>query len=132
MLLSAQRVRTSQGVTGINRYVYRHAPGVRNTLDLTALEQAAVLHAQDFEVPPGGNDVRSYLDIFAPEGTSSVDIARAAVVIRGGPDPTSFPAMFFCDSIVFRLGLVFGLVPSWRNELTDLVSRLLLSAEDHR
>ena len=32
--------------------------------------------------------------------------------------------------VVFRLGLVFGLVPSWRNELTDLVSRLLLSAED--
>ncbi len=132
MLLSAQRVRSVSGLTGINLYVYRHATGAWDTSNLDALEQAASLESQDFEVPPGNNDVRSYLDIFAPEGTRSAEIARVAATIRGGPDPSSFPAVVAVDNIVFRLGLVFGLVPSWRNELTDLVSRLMLSAEDHR
>lgn len=132
MLLSAQRVRSVQGLTGINLYVYRHAAGAWDTSNLDVLEQAASLESQDFEVPPGNNDVRSYLDIFAPEGTHAADIARVAASIRGGPDPSSFPAVVAVDTIVFRLGLVFGLVPSWRNELTDLVSRLMLSAEDHR
>lgn len=131
MLLSAQRVRSPQGLTGINCYVYRHAPGAWKISDLAALEHAAILEAQDFEVPPGGNDVRSYLDIFVPEGTSSTEIAGIAAAIRGGPNPSSFPAAFAFGAIVFRLGLVYGLVPSWRHELTDLVSRIMLSAEDH-
>ena len=132
MLLSAQRVRSTQGLTGINLYVYRHAAGAWDTANLDALEQAAELVSQSFEVPPGGNTVTSYLDIFAPEATHAAAIAKAAAAIRAGADPAAFPAVLTAGGIVFRLGLVFGLVPSWRNELTDLVSRLLLSAEDAR
>lgn len=131
MLLSAQRVRSRHGVTGINVYVYRHPPGAWDPSSLEALERGAGLELQELEVPPGGNDVRSYLDLFAPEGTSSSELARVTAVIRSGPDPSSFPAVFEDGPIVIRLGLVFGLVPSWRNELTDLVSRVLLSAEAH-
>lgn len=130
MLLSAQRVRSPHGVSGINRYAYRHGRQPWSVANLEALEHAATLVSQDLEVPPGGNEVRSFLDVFAPDGTSPVELARLAASVRGGPDPTSFPAVFTCGSVVFRLGLVFGLVPSWRNELTDLASRLVLSAED--
>lgn len=130
MLLSAQRVRSQHGVLGINRYAYRHGGHPWSVADLEALEHAASLVSQDLEVPPGGNEVSSFLDIFAPDGTSPVELARLTASVRGGADPTSFPATFTLGAAVFRLGLVFGLVPSWRTELTDLAARLVLSAED--
>jgi len=130
MLLSAQRVRSAQGLTGINLYVYRHDAGAWDPSNLEALEQGAELVDQTFEVPPGGNTVTSFLDVFASNLTRADAIARAAAAVRAGPAPEAFPAVFVEGGVVFRLGLVFGLVPSWRNELTDLVSRLLLSAED--
>ncbi len=130
MLLSAQRVRSPHGVLGINRYAYRHGGHPWSVADLEALEHAASLVSQDLEVPPGGNEVRSFLDIFAPDGTSPVELARLAAAVRGGADPNLFPATFVFGTVVFRLGLVFGLVPSWRSEVTELATRLVLSAED--
>jgi hypothetical protein len=130
MLLTAHRVRSAQGLTGINVYVYRHPAGAWDPSALDAMERAAELAGQVFEVPPGGNRLTSYLDVFAAEGTHAADIARAAAAVRSGPDPTAFPAEFAKGGVIFRLGLAFGLVPSWRNEFTDLVSRLMLSAED--
>ena len=130
MLLSAQRVRSAQGLSGINLYVYRHTAGAWDPADLDSLEQSAELVHQLPEVPPGGNSVTSYLDVFAPENTPTAAVARAAAAVRAGPDPVAFPAVVAEGDVVFRLGLVFGLVPSWRSEFTDLVSRLLLSTED--
>lgn len=94
------------------------------------MERSAELTSQRFELPPGGNRVTSYLDIFAREGTRTAELARAVVVARSGPDPTSFPAVMASPGVVLRLGMVFGLVPSWRTELTELASRLILSAEE--
>lgn len=130
MLLSAQRVRSPQDLTGINVYVYRHPVGAWEPSALDAMERAAELVGQAFEVPPGGNRVTSYLDVFAAEGTRVADLARAAAAVRSGPDPAAFPAVFAQGGVIFRLGLAFGLVPGWRNEFTDLVSRLMLSAAD--
>jgi hypothetical protein len=132
MLLSAQRVRSPHGLTGINRYVYRHALPEWMAENLADLERSAVLATQDFEVPPGGNSVVSYLDIFAPEGTTSVTIAVTVARIRAGHAPSAFPAEFRKGDVTVRLGLVFGLVLTWKNELTDLCGRLLLSPEDSR
>jgi len=127
MMLSAQRVRSARGVVGVNLYEYRHvAPGW--SIDLDVLEHDAELMRQEFEIPPGGNDVRSYLDVFAPEGTNALEIARAVAAARSGTDPSAFPALFHEGDVTLRLGLVFGLVPTWRSELTDLAARLLLSA----
>jgi hypothetical protein len=44
--------------------------------------------------------------------------------------PAVFPAELAKGRVIVRIGLAFGSVPSWRSELTDLVSRLMLSAED--
>jgi hypothetical protein len=131
MLLSAQRVRSPQGLVGVNTYVYRHAAG-RWSSDLARLEADAELVAQQFEIPPGGNDVRSYLDVFAPEETPIAEIAQAATRIRSGADPASFPTVFHDGDLSLRFGLVAGLVPSWHTEWTDLISRLLLSVASGR
>ena len=130
MLLSAQRVRSAQGLSGINLYVYRHAADAWDPADLDGMEQSAQLVHQVAEVPPGGNSVTSYLDVFAAEHAPTAAIARAAATVRAGPDPVAFPAVLTDGGVVFRLGLVYGLVPSWRSEFTDLISRLLLSVED--
>ena len=108
MLLSAQRVRSAQGLTVINLYVYRHAAGEWNPSKLEELERTAELVSQSFEVPRGENALASYLDVFAPEGTHSVEIARAAAAIRGCPDPAGFPAVFTEGGAVFRIVLGSG------------------------
>ncbi len=60
--------------------------------------------------------------------------SRRGVGRNGLPDPQQRGRYFFPPAgLLPRLPPEgFGLVPSWRNELTDLVSRLMLSAEDHR
>ena len=85
MLLSAQRVRSAQGLTGINLYVYRHDAGAWDPSNLEALEQGAELVDQAFEVPPGGNTVTRFLDVFASNLTRADAIARAAAAVRAGP-----------------------------------------------
>ena len=126
MILSAQRVLSSHGIAGINTYVYRHPEGAWFPADLEILEGTATLVQQDLEVPPGGNAVRSYLDLFAAEGTDSSVFVAWAQEVRMGPDPVSFPVEIRKGDMMLRFGLVHGLVTTWRREFTDLATRILL------
>jgi hypothetical protein len=126
MFLSAQRVLSRHGVSGVNAYAYRHPPGTWSTADLSALENTAVLFVQDIEVPPGGNAVRSYLDIFAPDGAGPAAIAAWIQRLRTGPERGEFPIELREGDLALRFGLVFGLVSTWQRELTDLAARILL------
>jgi hypothetical protein len=129
MLLSAQRVLSRQGVSGVNAYAYRHPAGTWSTADLTTLESSAVLVMQDLEVPPGGNAVRSYVDIFAPDGAGPAEIAAWVQRLRTGPEHGEFPIELREGDLALRFGLVFGLVSTWQRELTDLAARILLLAQ---
>ncbi len=127
MLITAQRVVAPSGLVGINSYHYEHyADTPWTTDDLTALESSASLAKSRFQVEPGGNRVRSYLDVFAPEGTTATELLPWFQRILRTPTPPSFPFVDREDQAVLRFNLDLGLVPTWRDEFADLFANLLL------
>ncbi len=80
MFISALRVRSPDGASeGINTYLYRSERVEWDSTDPKAvLEQAAGELVRLFpEVRPGGNEVRTYLDLAIPDD-STPDEVRAA------------------------------------------------------
>ncbi len=75
-------------------------------------------------VPPPGNQVRSYLDVVAPDGTALREIERALADIASRDAPSSFPAIWTSGRFWFRFGLEFALVPVWRQELELLLENV--------
>lgn len=127
MLVTAQRVVAASGLLGINVYLYRHdategwEPG-----DLSALETSAVLERQEFQVEPGGNHVRSYLDIFVPESTSAASLLPWFRRLKRATVAPEFPLVDREGAGVLRFNLDLGLVPTWRDEFSDLAADVLL------
>src|SRR3954471_18891648 len=112
MRLTAQHVRTSTGVEGINAFCRLHGPyewTAPPPEDLAAGE----LVNQAISVPPGGNTVRSYLDVIAPDEAPTQEIRNAVVQFidrsRGRPLPWA-GAIGRCT---FRFGVEQGLHASW-------------------
>ena len=72
MYLAAQRVR-STGRTGVNVFLYRHPPGSIAWADPGHVveQMPGELVSSEIEVPPGGNEVLSFLDVVAAEEVSS-------------------------------------------------------------
>ena len=128
MLVIAQRVVAPSGLVGINSYRYEHARDTPWTADdLPALESSASLVDTQFQVASGAtNHVRSYLDLFAPEGTTATELLPWFQRIQRAPTPPSFPFVDREDQAVLRFNLDLGLVPTWRNEFAELFANLLL------
>ena len=130
MLATAQRVVSPTGLVGINVYLYHHdARQPWTPHDLGALEASARLKDQHFQVHPGGNKVRSYLDVFAPEGTPSTDLLPWFRRLTRTPSTPSFPLVDREGEAVLRFNLDLGLVPTWRDEFSDLAAAVLLSLD---
>jgi hypothetical protein len=70
MYITAQRVRDAEGNTAIHVFRYRHDPErypfPENPLTV-AHHAPGILELHETELPMGGNDVLSYLDLIAPE-----------------------------------------------------------------
>lgn len=92
MYLTAQRVRSPRGDSGINVALHAHA-GTNLSADTWSLEARALLDrvttqengntiAAQLAIVPGGNSVESFLDVIAPDGTSEGDIEAALGALR--------------------------------------------------
>ncbi len=127
MRLTAQRVRSSLGDVGINRYVWRHPSGPMLE-DLDAADNSAELVDASYEVVPGDNAVLSYLDVYAPDGTRAGDVADWLAEVAQGPEPAGFPWVVRDGTLALRFGLTFGLMATWRDELMHLAGSAVLLA----
>ncbi len=131
MLVTAQRVVAPAGLVGINVYLYQHDSGQPWTPDdLDALEAHATLTRHHFQVDPGGNRVRSYLDVFAPEGTTAAELLPWFRRLTRTSSSPSFPLTDKEGPAVLRFNLDLGLVPTWRDEFTDLAADILLFLDE--
>jgi hypothetical protein len=122
MYLSALHVRcVPSGDEGINAFKYVHG---RDWLEPPAGvpdDDPGRLVKYQFEVPPGGNRVRSFLDVIAPDSSEWEDV-RAA--IQGGLALSKPPMNFTYAACRIRFSLDEGLRPRWLEEFRQLLDRL--------
>lgn len=70
MYVTAHRVQRADGTEGINTFLHIHGPILWPAQPWHMPEQQpGKIIAQEIMVPPGGNRVRAYLDVLAPDGT---------------------------------------------------------------
>ncbi len=95
MYLSAQRVRSPRGESGVNVLLFRHGeavPGailglpVPETLARVSQQQPGKLFASRLALTPGGNSVEAFLDLVAPDDAPIERLEAAIVALRSRLD----------------------------------------------
>ena len=132
MYATAHRVRSPQGVEGVNAFLHKHGSDFSWPSEPWRLpeENPGLVVHQEVQVKPGGNDVRSYLDVIAPDDVAKSDIETAfaglslelmADEVTASPrDRLPNPMVYQRGRVVLRLG-VEGFLESTRAlEMTQL------------
>lgn len=122
MYLTAQHVRSSQGVEGINAFYYQHGQYVWYGLPPAGIpdQNPGELVRQTIVVPPPGNLVRSYVDVVAPDETWWPEIRPAFMTFLGEVQRQAFPWVGVIGRCLFRVGMDAGTAPRWRHEIANL------------
>ncbi len=108
ILCTAQRVRSARGLSGVNAF----------RRELGGPER------QYIEVPPGGNLVRSYLDVEAPDGTPIERVLLFVEAIASGPAVEKLPLTAAESGIRIEFCCEQALAATWRDELRELAVAL--------
>jgi hypothetical protein len=123
MLLTAQRVRSAAGEEGVNAFCNLHGSFIWEGEPPAGIPESNPGEPanQSIAVPPGGNLVRSYLDVVAPDETSTWEILGAVqqfiVVMRG----RHLPWNGTIGRCTIRFGIDLGLEPAWVEEFRRLL-----------
>lgn len=125
MLFVAQRVVSPvTGQHGVNAYRYVHAETGRRTNPEDYFELPCTLVSQSVPVPGGGNPVRSFLDIAAPNDVTADEMARSVQYFADLAAPPPDRVHFYGEACAFRFAVEGSLLPVWRSEFLDLVRNL--------
>lgn len=136
MYATAQRVRTSKGVVGINAFLHEHGEESQelnwSTISISQISDynPGKMVAQLAEVVPGGNSVLSFLDVLAPDGTSPAAIQAALTLQMGALLSGVLPTEVRLQNISLRFGAVFGLEKAASLEYAQLADRVLQVVRD--
>jgi hypothetical protein len=123
MLLTAQRVRSHSGEEGIDAFCNVHGPyiwpgepppGIPDTNPGQRVNEK-------LSVVPGGNRVRSYLDIIAPDETPTTEVLAAVQGFLASVRERRLPWAATVGRCTFRFGLERGLETTWAVELRALL-----------
>lgn len=113
MYIAAHLVRRA-GHEGINAFLHAHPPTFEwptTVDDIAAIadDSPGEIVASRIDLEPGGNEVRAYLDILAPEGTGIDEIERALTSLRDDLAERQNPTVFKTEAIAIRFGVEVGL-----------------------
>lgn len=133
MYATAQRVRSRAGAVGINGFLHVH--GVHFLWPeqpwlLPERDSGAQTH-EHIEVPPGGNEVISYLDVLAPDGAAPEEVEAALTGLwlelvadeAGPPAPQGRvpdPVVYQHGQVTLRLGVEGRLLGARALEVAEL------------
>ncbi len=130
MLFSAQRVLTPYGAQGVNAYRYVHVTtsewpfaDPKSMLGEVPLQ----LEQHHLVVPPGGNRVRSYVEIAAPPGVSVAAVSACVHLLAAEEAPPSEPIEFPAYGCAIRYVAETELGLAWPADFLDLAARALLT-----
>lgn len=130
MLLSAQRVVTPYGAEGINAFKYAH-PDVQlwPYEDATVLLGRTRIHrvGHHLALPPGGNRVRSYVDLVVPPEITVDDITACLQAFIDLPVLPNTPINFPGLGCGVRFAVELALWPTWKTEFLELASQALVA-----
>jgi hypothetical protein len=126
--LTAQRVISTGGESGINGFLYEHAVTRWGTTPPELIDGAIGELVHTFIlVPPGDNKVVSYVDIVAPDGTT-YDRIRAQIVpwmATQARERPSLPWTGVVEDMRFGLHMTETYAKAWKPE----VAKLLLTCQ---
>ncbi len=116
-------VNKARQLEGLNAFHYAHEGLTWTALPPPGIpdDQPGVLTRQQISVRPGGNHVRSYLDIVAPDGTPWSEIEAAFVSFLAKRTGEPLPWKGVVGRTVFRVGMDLGLVAQRHRELAQLL-----------
>lgn len=120
MYVTAQRVRTQRRIEGINAYLYVHGGYLWHTPPEPEMEPGELSTSRLTVETTGGNLVRSYLDIVAPDAMWWSDLRSRLMHFLGSMQHTRFPWCGVVDRCLFRLGMDPQLSQAWQQEVTHL------------
>lgn len=121
MRITAQRVARSSN-EGINAFVYWHGRDIGADHPVARLDrEEGTLQVRLIEVKPGGNRVRSYLDVIVPDQATVPQVDAALDSFLHVPIPTALPATWRKGAAAARFACDESLAPVWGRELAELV-----------
>lgn len=120
MYVTAHRVRTRHLVEGINAYLYAHGGYTWQTPPEPEIEPGELVNSMLTVAEVGGNEVRSFLDIVAPDGTWWSELRPRLMQFVDSNRRNSFPWRGVVHGCLFRLGMDQQLARAWQNELAHL------------
>ena len=133
MYITAHLVRSRDEREGINAFLHVHGAEFHWPDDASSLPDTTpgktALHRTD--LPPGGNDVRAYLDILAPDGTPRSEIDQ---VLRGflhDLRERRNPTVFNHGVVTIRFGVEPGLEVLRAEQLEMLVRPALQLLDEY-
>lgn len=126
MYLTAHRVRATDGREGINAFRHLHGADLPWPADARTLPDRNPGREVDrrVEVIPGGNHVRAYLDVLAPDDIDWKLVKDALEVFRSNLDAQLNPAAFRMRGVTCLFGVEFALVTERAAQFDDLLARL--------
>jgi len=108
------------GQEGVNAYYYEHRvtwdvppPGIPD-------QDPGELVAHHLALPTGGNRVRAFLDVVAPDEATWTEIRQSFVTFVSATQLQPFPRKGIVGRCLFRIGLDFGLAAHWHREIAEL------------
>jgi len=111
MYITAHLVKSRDQREGINAFLHIHGATFQWPDDASSLPDTtpgrSVLRRTD--LPPGGNNVRTYLDIVAPDGTSRAEIERALSAFSRDLCERRNPTAFNHGVVTIRFGVELAL-----------------------
>jgi hypothetical protein len=131
MYLTAQRVQSKDARQGINAYLNWHGAGDGRELpwqgpaDSWNLGTPSEYHPPLEQIPPGGNAVRSYLDIFAPDDVNPNEVTAAVLQLLTELEPAKLPARHTVGRVQFEFGMDRALAAAWKAEVQHLFHECL-------
>jgi len=127
MLLTAQRVEKAAREQGINAFCNLHGPydWIEPPPGIPENNPGQRVN-QSIQVSPGGNRVRSYLDIIAPDETPTTEILAAVPRFLESVRATPLPWSGRIGRCTFRFGIELGLLSQWPAEFRALLHAAVL------
>ncbi len=112
----------AEGHEAINVFVYRHGERYAWPADSSRLPETDLgdLVESRALLKPGGNCVRSYLDVLAPDGTA-LEVLTSALADVAARLPSERNPTLICDRVTVRFGTETGLEVERGAEFRSLV-----------
>lgn len=131
MYATAHKVVRFDGSEGINSFLHLHGTDFEWPEDSSTLpeDNPGQLGKKEITIPPGGNRVRSYLDLLAPDGLHRDTIIETLKAFEQDLGERRNPTVFHLGTVTVRYGVEDELITMRKDEfilLQGVVLRLLM------